>query len=240
MSGKRLLLAATAGSLCVTAALAIGILLFSEFGATQGRILGTTALIGVFGLLALPAGVLIDQRRLRGLALLLVALCGLGFAAAVATVWTPDPPDAFGNTVTTLAVFAIATTQTAALAARGSSRDPRIVRRLLLASTGLAFLVASLLSVLVWGGFEQETYFRVLAALAVADVLSVALQPILARLRPVEQPSSYRLRLYLESGKELDFELEAPTFVQALGQAVATAERQGRVTRIDRTTGSPC
>jgi hypothetical protein len=239
MFGKRLLLFAAAGSLCVTAALAIAILLFSEFGETQSRILMTTVLIGAFGLLALPAGVLFDQGRWRGLALLLVTLCGLGFAAAIAVIWTPDSPAALGKTMGTLAIFAAAAAQTAALAARRADGDARIVRRLFVASCALAFVVASMLASVFWGEIERETYFRFLAALAVADVLTVALQPILARLRSEEKPTLFRFHLYLESGEELDLELAAPTFVKALAGVVTIAEREGAVTRIDRKTVSP-
>ena len=66
MSTRRLLLSAVAAVLTLTALLAIGILLFGRFGETEGRILGTTIFLALFGLLSLPAAILLDQKRLAG------------------------------------------------------------------------------------------------------------------------------------------------------------------------------
>lgn len=46
--------------MCATAALAVAILLFSDFDETAGRILGTTAAISFVSVLALPASVLVE------------------------------------------------------------------------------------------------------------------------------------------------------------------------------------
>jgi len=54
-TGRRLVLLVAAALLCAAAALAIGILLFGEFGATEGRILGTIAILAGYGLAGLPA-----------------------------------------------------------------------------------------------------------------------------------------------------------------------------------------
>ncbi len=51
-SGRRLFLLVLVVSLTATALLAIGILLVAEFDDTTWRILGTTALIGLFSLLS--------------------------------------------------------------------------------------------------------------------------------------------------------------------------------------------
>jgi MFS family permease len=239
MSGRRLILLAAAGSLCVTAGLAIAILLFSEFGETQARILGTTALIGLYGLLALPAGILIDQHRLHRLAAGVLALCAIGFAVALAALWTSDPPAALDNAVWTTGLFAAASTQTAALAARRTARDPAVVKRLFIASTALAVTIAAMLAGAMWAELEDETYFRFLGAIAVADVLAVALQPILYRLRGTEEPARHRLRLHLESGDTVDLEVTATGFTDALVQAVTIAERKGRVVGIERVLPTP-
>jgi hypothetical protein len=233
LSQKRAAIIGVAASLCVTAALAIGILLFGTFGDTQVRILGTTALLGGYGLLALPAGSLLDQDRARALAILLTVVCAMGFLVSVAALWIPGPPDALGKSVGTLAMFAVATTQTAFLTARRTPHDPRIVGRLFIAATAIAFVVASMFSAAFWAGLEYEVYFRVAGALAVADALAVLLQPIVARLSPSKQ-REYRLKLYLDTGDELDFEIKATSLAKALAIAVAAAELRGRVARIER------
>jgi hypothetical protein len=224
---------AIVGSLCATAALAIAILLFSRFGRTQGRILGTTGLIALFGLLALPAGVLFDQRRLRRLATAVVA--GAGLALALAVVWSNDPPDALGKTTGTVTAFALASTQTAALEARRSGGDSQAVRRLFAASIALALVLAALMTAAVWGDIGNQVYYRVVAALAVADLLTVTLQPVLARMSAGAAPEVNRLRLLVEPGGEREVDIEAASFATAVERAVAAAERTGaRVVRIER------
>lgn len=235
ISGKRFLSLAIVASLCATAALAIAILLFSQFGRTQGRILGTTGLIALFGLLALPAGILFDQGRLRRLATAVVALAGAGLALALVVIWSNNPPDALGKTTGTVTAFALASTQTAALAARRSARDSRAVRRLFAASIALAVVLASMMTVAAWTDIGNQVYYRVVAALAVADVLTVTLQPVLARMRVGAAPAVHRLRLLTEPGGERDVDVEASGFAAAVEKAVAAAERTGeRVVRIER------
>lgn len=240
-SGRRILTFAVVGSLCATAALAIAILLFSDFGRTQGRILGTTALIALCGLLALPAGILFDQRRFPRLAQAVVGLTAIAFALALAGLWTGDAPDELGKAIATAMAFAIASTQTAALAARRGSRDPRSVRRLFAASIVLAIVLASMIGTGAWAEVDHELYFRILGALVVTDVLTVALQPILAR--SVRPTSVHALRLFVDPGGERELEVAAPSFAAAVAKAVADTEQNGtRVLRIERrqtaTTGS--
>ena len=71
--GRRLFFGGLIVSLAVTAALAIGILLFSEFDDTTWKILLTTALVAAFSVVSLPAGVLLDQRRHAWLAWCVIA-----------------------------------------------------------------------------------------------------------------------------------------------------------------------
>lgn len=235
ISGKRILSVAVVGSLCATAALAIAILLFSEFGGTQARILGTTALIALSGLLALPAGILFDQGRLPRLATAVLALTLAAFALALAGIWASSPPAQLGKAIGTAMAFTLASAQTAALAARRKEGDPRAVRRLFAVSLALALVLASMVTLATWAEINRELYFRVLGALAVADVLAVALQPILARLRAPRTARVQRLRLLVEPGGELEVELEAPSFAAAVEKAVTATERQGhRVLRIER------
>lgn len=232
-TGKRILLFAIAASLSATALLAIGILLLGDFGEREGRILATTALLAAYGLLALPAGFLFDQRRLRELGATVLVLASTGFAAAAAAVWTSSPPDELGNTVATITAFAVASTQTAALAARHRAQDPSSVRRLFAASTALALLLAAMLTAGAWAEIDSSAYYRILAAFAVLDVLIVALQPILALMRPVG--AAYRLRIFVEPGEVVETTVEAPDLGSAAARAIRTIERSGReVTGLER------
>lgn len=234
--GKRALLRAIVASLTATAVLAIGILLFGHFGQTEGRILMTTMLLAGFGLLALPAGFLFDQGRLAGLAWTVVALASVGFAVSVGLIWSgDDPPEELAKTAATIAAFAAAATQIAALAARRGERDPESVRRLFVTSTALVLGLALMATVAAWAEIDAAVFYRALAAGAVLDVLLVALQPILAVAR--REPTAHSLRILVEGGDEVETTVEAPDFASAAAKAIKTLERDGTrvlgVSRID-------
>jgi peptidoglycan/LPS O-acetylase OafA/YrhL len=193
----------------------------------------TTLLIGASGLAALPAAILFDRRLHTRLAAADVGAIVCGLALACAGIWSNDAPDELGKATATAWVFALAGAQTAALTARLAGGDPRSVRRLFAASTVLAFVVAAMATAGMWGEIERAPYFRVLGALVVADVLTVALQPILARGARVS--TVYRLRLLADPGGKREVEVAAPTFAAAVARAVADAERDGgRILRIER------
>jgi hypothetical protein len=233
--GKRLLLLALVVSLCATAAIAIGTLLFGDFGEAEGRILATTALISLYSLLALPGGILLDQRRLLPLAWLTFALALAGFALALVLVWGDPGWEPVGQLTLTLGAYLVACTQTAANASRRGVRDTRAVRTLFALSTVLVLVLATMVAAAVWREIDSETYWRVVAALAVANVLLTVLQPVLRRLAgPAERPS-HRLRLTLSGGVVREVDLQARDFADAVARAVREAERDGpAVERIER------
>jgi hypothetical protein len=224
--GRRILVLGVAVVLCLSALLAAGILLFGHFGRTEGRILGTTAMLAGCGLLALPGVVLLDRRRLRGLALAVVGLAAATYALAVTTIWHDSPPDALGKTLGTIVLVTVAAAQTAALAARRQGADPPSVRRLFPVSIGIAVTACALLSALIWGDGDGGVLARVAATLVVLDVLAVALQPLLARARPPTAP--IRLRLLLDTHETVEVEVRAADLAAAAVAAIHAEERQGR------------
>lgn len=230
-SRKRILLLVVAGLLSASALLAIGILLAGRFGRTEGRILGTTALLAGYGLVALPATILLDQRRANRLAAGALVLTAASGSLALAAVWT-NASDDFGRTVGTVMAFALASAQSCALAARRRERDPTVVRRLFALSLTLAFAVAALVTALLWASIAGDGYVRGLGTLAVLDLLVVALQPILARARPVEPLR--RLRIVVEPGRTIVLDIEAVDLAAAVAKAIRTVERDGgRVVSIE-------
>lgn len=234
LPGRRVLLAAVAASLVATALLAIGILLLGDFGETEGRILGTTMMLAGYGLLALPAGFLLDQRRARGLAVALLAGAGSGFALGVSGLWSgDDAPGLLEDMIPTVTVWTVAGTQVAALTARRREGDPRLVARLFGLSCVLAATAASLVTVAVWAEIESQGFFRALAALAVLDVLIVALQPLLAARASTRVV--HGIRLVVEPSDVIETTVEAPDFATAVATAIRDAERAGqRVVLVER------
>jgi hypothetical protein len=224
--GKRVLLGAIVASLTAAALLAIGILLLGHFGPTEGRILMTTIMLAGYGLLALPAGFLFDQGRHHGLAVAVLVLAVAGFGASVTMLWAgDDPPPSLAKTAATLAALTAASTQVAALIARGREQDSRTVRRLFAASTALVLSLATMATVAAWAEIGVQSYYRVLAAGVVLDVLLVVLQPILAFGR--RAPDVYRLRLVLEAGGEVETTVAAPDFGEAAAKAIHATEHNG-------------
>jgi hypothetical protein len=223
-SHRRILLA-IAALLSVSALLAVGILLAGRFGETEGRILRTTALLGAYGLVALPSTMLVDQRRATGLAAVGLALAALAAWLALVAVWSPEPPDDLGRAVGNTTVLAVLVAQLAALTGRRRGRDPASVQRLYLLAWALGALVAVLATAVIWTGSEHGLALRILAALAVLDLLATALQPLLARARPAA--AAYRLELEDEMGELSTVEVEAADLGAAAAKAIRSLEQRG-------------
>jgi hypothetical protein len=223
-------LLAVAALLTVAAALAIGILLFGDFGSIEGRILATTALLAGYGLVCLPAAMLRDRRQAPLLAAGVAALALAAAALTTAAVWQV-PGETVGKAVGSLNAWLVAVVQPAALSLRSRARDPRTVQRLFVVSCALVVVLASMFTTLLWADIDSERYARAFGALVVLDVLLVALQPILARARA--RAVVYRLRVVSPDGA-VGLALEAPDLAVAASRAIRTAERDGlRVLRVE-------
>jgi hypothetical protein len=225
-SGKRLVLGTVAVLLSGAAALAIGILLFGDFGTTEGRILASTALLAGYGLLTLPAAILQDRRRLPLLAAAVAALAAAAAATSLAAVWQHDPSEIFGKTIGTLTCWLFVATQASALWLRRGEQDPPAVRRLFAASCVVACALAVVFTVLLWGEIDSELVGRIIGSLVVLDALLVALQPIFARARPAT--SIQRLRLVVAPDETVELSVEARDAAEAVSRAMRSLEREGR------------
>jgi hypothetical protein len=130
-------------------------------------------------------------------------------------------------------VFAGAAAQTAALVARRAEGDPILVRALFPLSCALALVLATMVSVAAWAELEDAVYFRILGSLAVLDLLTVALQPVLALARSPREV--HHVRLVVDQGEEIDTDVEAVDFAAAASRAIRETERTGhRVQRVAR------
>ena len=225
LTRRRALLLVVAALLTASALLAVAILLIGEFGTVQGRILGTTAVLGAYGVLALPAAMLLDLGRARRLAGVLLAFCALGAALVIALIWTGDPPVALGKTAGTVAVAGVAVAQTAVLTARRRETDPRVVGLLFVAATALAGLAAAVFSGLLWTDGGGDRIGRLLGALVVLDLLAVALGPILARARA--SGVRVRMRLLAATGVIGEVSAEGRDPAAAVAAGIRRAEADG-------------
>jgi hypothetical protein len=224
---RRLILRTLIASLCVTAGLAIVTLLAGDFDETAGRILATTAFVSLYSLMGLPGGVLLDQGRARMLAWVLVSLASLSFLLAMAAVWG-DGDDLWKPLVVTSA-FAGACAQIAAATSRRRATDGRAVDRLYLASIVLGFLLAGLISYAAIAEVDSGGYYRFLGAVAVANVLSALLQPIVRRMAPAApaaEGASPRLVLTLDRLPPQEAIEDVVASLARHGSTVERVERQ--------------
>jgi hypothetical protein len=246
-SARRVFLLGLVGSMCATAALAVAILLFSQFDETAGRVLGSTAALSFFSLLALPAGVLLDRGHAVALAWASLALSAVGLVLVLVVLWVDwddDIPAALGKGAITATVFAIAGAQAAATTSRRREGDSTAVRALHAVGVALALVVATMAAGAAWAEIEAVGYYRALAALAVLAVLATLLQPVLRRMAgPAPEPAgeaAHRIRITLANGRSLDREVRGRDFAEAVARAVRAAERDGSVvTRIERLEADP-
>jgi MFS family permease len=223
-SGRRLFLLALVVSLCVTGAIAIGTLLFAEFDDTAGRILATTALLAVASLFALPAGVLLDQGRARGLAWTVISASAAGFVVAMVVLWVYDV-EWLWKLAFTLGLAAGAGAQAAATTSRVREDDGLRLRALYWVGIVLTGTAAVLGAIAGWAELEDAAgYYRVVGATAVAAVLATLLQPILRRME-VPADGRFELRITLDS---------APS-EEAVAAAVEALERHG--SRVEKVVG---
>jgi hypothetical protein len=229
---KRLFFVALIASLSATAGLAIIVLLFAELDETTGRILGTTALLSLFSLLGLPAGVLLDQGRFVWLAWTVIVLAGVAFALAMVLVWGPsdDDGEAVWKALAVVAAFAGASSQAAATTSRLRPAEPLAVRVLYAVALGLGVLFALLVTTAALAEVDDENFYRGLGALAVADLLFVVLQPIARRAAGVARPGerrAHRLVFTLDREPPEEAIRAASEALRHAGVLVERVERRG-------------
>ncbi|HXV56707.1 MAG TPA: hypothetical protein VD704_02470 [Gaiellaceae bacterium] len=219
--GRRLFLWTLVASLVATGVLAIGTLLFAEFDSRAGRILATTGLLALASLLSLPAGVLLDRRRLVAVAWGTIGAAAAAFALALVVIWG-EPAGEWASRVTWTAwVAAGGAAQACAVTAWARREDSRRLRALLVLSLVLTAALAALVAVAMWEEPDSDAYVRALGAIAVAAVLTTLLQPILRR---VERPAGRPHELVLELDREPSDEAVAAA-IEGLGRHGVHARR---------------
>jgi hypothetical protein len=167
------------------------------FGATEGRILLTTLLVGVVSVSVLcylataetpyqPVGV-------AGGVVVLVPL-----VSALVMIWSDyseAPPEWLGKAFGVGAVVAASLAQASLLLAMAVRARP-VVRRVLAGTLVMATVLAGMISYLILGSEPRDTlYFRVLGIVAILDVLGTVVVAALTRfgrgtVRPAPPPAA--------------------------------------------------
>jgi hypothetical protein len=225
---QKLLLRTVVGALCITAAIAVVILLAGRFDDTSWRILASTSAVSFFGLLAAPAGVLLERGHAVLLARASAALTGVSFVLTLVLIWGAWSND-LGKTWGVLLTLAAAAAQAAAVESRKRDTDSPAIRRLVAASmlTGSVLAAMGVLAILTEIG--ETGYYRVLGAVAIVDVLLIVVAAVLRRgSGPIAQ--THRVRV---DGRLV--EVPGRDWAAAVASAIRQAERNGStVRRIER------
>jgi hypothetical protein len=234
---KRAFLQLLIASLVATAALAIGFLLLADFDDRTWKVIGTTALLSGFSLLGLPGAALLDQGRAIVLGWANLVLAGIGLAWSLYLVWSE------AETGWKLLVFVVAFCGAAAQASGTTARlrddDPPSVHLLYVVGIAGAVILASLVSLAAWQEIDDGGFYRIVGALAVAELLVILLQPILRRTGGGTTPSSgvpvFEFSVTLDDGREVPGDRPAKDFATAVASAISEVEGSGgRVVRVER------
>jgi hypothetical protein len=180
-SPNRFALGLAAIASCVGGGLSVLFLLFGELEGASWKILTTAVVIGLYSLLALPGARLLDQGRSSILAWSAVLLAALGLLWAFRIVWSGlDDADGSWRLLVTLTACSTAVSQVCATTARRQATDPASVDRLYGASNLLVYTLAGIITLASWNVVSAGAFlWRVLGVLALLDVFSLVLQPLL-------------------------------------------------------------
>jgi hypothetical protein len=228
VQARKLLLLAVVGALCLTAAIAVVVLLSGHFDETSWRILGTTSTISFFGLLAVPVGVLLERARAVALARISGGLTLVAFVLTLAVIWH-HWTTGVGKTWGVVLTLAVAAAQAAVVEGRRRDNDTPPISLLTAGSMLTGGVLAAMGVLAILTEIDSGTYYRALGAVAVIDVALLAIVAVLRRgTGPITQ--THRIRVNGEL-------IEAPgrDFASAVSAAIRTAEREGKsVQRIER------
>ena len=231
MTARRALLRTIAIAMCATAGLAIVIVLSGHFDDTAWRILTTTTAISVFALLIVPASILLERRVATTLGRVSALLVGTAFALTLVLIWTvhDGTSQALWKTWGVALTLAAASAQAAAVEGRRRDADSTAVARLTTASMATGAVLAAMGVAAILATIDEGGYYRGLGALAILDVLLVALAAVLRRgSGPIGRTHRVRVDGVV---------VEAPgrDFAAAVAAAIRQAEKEGReVKRIER------
>lgn len=229
MQARKLLLFAIIGALCLTAAIAVVVLLSGHFDETSWRILGTTSAISFFGLLGVPVGMLLERERAVALARISALLTSAAFLLTLVVIWHHHWATNVGKSWGVVLTLAVAAAQAAAIEARRRDNDTSAISLLTAGSMLTGGLLAAMGVLAIVTEIDNGTFYRALGAVAVIDVSLIAIAAVLRRaVGPIAQ--AHRLRVNGEL-------VEAPgrDFASAVAAAIRNAENEGEtVKRIER------
>jgi hypothetical protein len=236
VNARRILLVAIVSAVSLTGLIAILAVLGGDFDETEGKILATTGGFALASLFAMRGTILLDQGRHRELGWSVVALSAIAFLLELKVVWID-----FGDSEVTwkaLAItagFAGALGQIATSLSRRRPGDPSSLRSLGRAAGACALTVEALIAFAAIAEADDPSYYQVLGAVFILDVVLVALESVVRRLgAPVARATPAPFVCVLADGRRVRPEVREDDRAAAVASALRELEAKGeRVRWID-------
>ena len=176
----RWLLFTVIGSMVGGGLLAAGILLFGRFGEVEGKIVGTTLLLGLFSFLGLGSSLRLRRGRFVWLGILGMATAAVAFVLLVSGMWTEIDNETYAKATMSSVLLAGAAAFASVLMIIRPTAPP--VEWTFRVTLGLMILVVAMGELLIlWAPdvAEGDVFFRILGAAAILTALGGIVTPIL-------------------------------------------------------------
>ena len=181
----------------------------------------------------MPGMRLLEQGRHVELGRLVVFVVALAFVLELWAVWIATDSSLAWRLLAVAVSATTAMTQIAASLARRRPSDPEAVGLLRLGAGVCAVVLALLISSAALGKVSDTGYYRLVGAVAVLDVLLVALQSVVRRFgaAQVSSPSTPVFVLVLADGRRVRQSNSARDLPSAVAAALRDFERRGERVR---------
>jgi hypothetical protein len=189
---RRRLLKVFIGFLSISALVAILSVLSGQFGQTQLKVLASTFSITAASICAMSCAAFIERdgnRRVGGTG---IAAAAIAVSLVVIGVWAEAGGEYYWKTTVTLIVVSVAFAHACLLRLPKLAESQRWMQAL---STLLISLLALQIIFLIWGKFDGDGFYRLIAVVSVLVVLVTLVVPISSRLNPaaVDAPADVSL-----------------------------------------------
>lgn len=179
MGPKKLALWFLIISVSISAALGIIAILTGNFGEFEVRIILTTLTISAASICALAAGALWESQNRRVMPAVSGSLAIFAALLLISGIWLEPSAVGFWKFTATISVFAAATAQACLVSLAQLAPRFKWIR---VAALGAIFLLAILITIVIWDETGEERIFRAMGALGIIVAALTIMMPIFHRL----------------------------------------------------------
>jgi hypothetical protein len=183
------------GFLTLTALIAIFFVLKGDFGEFEVKVLVTTFSISAASICSMSCAAFIEKNKQAGLGLVGIGLAALAALALSAGLWMEMDEEVYWKSTATLIVLALGCAHGFLLMLPDLDRSHKWSQPT--ASTLILILAIQIVAA-IWGEFDAEGYYKLLAAVSIVVVLFTLTIPVLYKIRS-DQGEARKVLLLTES-----------------------------------------